>query len=335
MIRVAIIGASGYTASESLKILARHREVEVTYLAATQDRGPIADNFPQLGSLFDLEVKEYNPAQAAELADVILCCLPHKAAMDSVADLVSKGLKVVDFSADYRIHDVNLYEEVYQVTHSDPDNIAKSAFGLPELFRENIKGKQLVANPGCYPTAASLGLAPLLKEKLIDPSDIIVNAVSGASGAGRKPAQKFHFPEMTENIFAYGVQGHRHNPEIDQILSEFSDSQVKTLFMPHVGCYERGIIETIYCKPLKDISQQQLDNLYKQYYSDEIFIRLRNCPPAARDVANSNFCDIYPIVSRGRVIVFSAIDNLIKGAAGQAIQNMNIICDLNETEGLL
>ena len=335
MIKVAIIGASGYTASESLKILARHRDVEVTYLAATQDRGLISDNFPQLKGLFDLEVKQYDPQAAAELADVVLCCLPHKVAMDSVAGLMEAGIKVVDFSADYRLHDVKLYEEVYAVEHTDPANIPNAAFGLPELFRDQIVGKQLVANPGCYPTAASLGLAPLLKEKLIEPADIIVNAVSGASGAGRKPKQMFHFPEMTENIFAYGVQGHRHNPEIDQILSEFSGDSVSTLFMPHVGCFERGIIETIYCKPLKDVSQQQLDELYQQYYSGEQFVRLRKEPPAARDVANSNFCDICPVVTRGRIVVFSAIDNLIKGAAGQAIQNMNIICGLEESAGLL
>ncbi len=335
MIKVAIIGASGYTASESLKILARHKDVKVTYLAATQDRGKVAENFPQLGGLFDLNVNEYKVEDAIELADVVLCCLPHMAAMESVSQLVNAGMKVVDFSADYRIHDAKKYHEVYGHEHTDPANIARAAFGLPELFRKDIVGKQLVANPGCYPTAASLGLAPLLKEKLIDPADIIINAISGASGAGRKPAQKFHFPEMTENIFAYGQFGHRHNPEIDQILTEYSGQNTSTLFMPHVGCFERGIIETIYCKPVKEISQAQLDELYKSYYSAERFVRLRNTPPAARDVAYSNFCDIYPVITRGRIVVFSAIDNLIKGAAGQAIQNMNIICGLDEAEGLV
>jgi N-acetyl-gamma-glutamyl-phosphate reductase len=336
MVNVAIIGATGYTAEEAIKILLRHPQVKITCLTAREDKcGPVEVIFPALKDRLDLSLELADVAAIAQKADVALCCLPHKVSMEFVAQLIKADVKVVDFSADYRLHDVSLYEKTYQVEHCDKKNLAQAAFGLPELFRESIRGAKLVANPGCYPTAASLAIAPLLKENLIALDDIIINAVSGVSGAGRNPSQEFHYPQMNENLFAYGVGSHRHQPEIEQILTDYSDQKVKVLFQPHVGSFDRGISESIYCRPLKQVEPKQMLDLYQSFYKDEPFVRILDKPPAIKQVAHTNFCDIFPTMAQNRIVVFSAIDNLIKGAAGQAVQNMNIICDMDETTGLL
>ena len=336
MVKVAIIGATGYTAEESIKILLNHPQAQLTYLTALPEEcGHIAEIFPRFRGRLDLTVEPVDLDKLPKVADVALCCLPHKVSMDFVPQLLATGVKVVDFSADYRLHDQATYEKVYEVKHSDPQHLAQAAFGLPELFRETIKGKSLVANPGCYPTAASLAIAPLLSEKLIALDDIIVNAVSGVSGAGRKAALMFHFPEMNENLFAYAVGTHRHLPEIEQILTDFSGHTVKVLFQPHVASFDRGIGESIYCQPLSRPTPKELLGLYRNFYKKEPFVRILDKPPAIKQVAHTNFCDIYPTIAKNKIVVFSAIDNLIKGAAGQAIQNMNIICNLDETMGLL
>ena len=336
MVRVAIIGATGYTAGESLRILLGHPQAEVTYLTALPEEcGHVAEVFPFVKDRLDLQIEPVDLAKLTVRADVVLGCLPHRVSMSFVPQLLKAGLKVVDFSADYRLHDAALYEQVYKVDHVDRDNIERAAFGLPELFRDSIKGAELVANPGCYPTAASLGLAPLLRENLIASDDIVVNAVTGVSGAGRQPSQAYHYPEMNENIFAYAVGNHRHTPEIDQILTDFVGKRVRVLFQPHVMSMDRGIAETIYCQPMEKVTPQQLARLYENFYADEPFVRVGKAPPATKNVAFSNFCDVYATVAHGKVVVFSAIDNLIKGAAGQAVQNMNLICELPETMGLL
>jgi len=336
MIRVAIIGATGYTASESLAILGRHGGAEATYLTALPEEcGLLAEIFPQLRDRIDLDVEPLDLDKAADLADVVLCCLPHKVSMGFVPKLLDAGLKVVDFSADYRIRDVAVYEAYYKVEHTDQDNIRRAAFGLPELFRESIVGKDLVANPGCYPTCASLGLAPLVREGLIALDDIVVNTVSGVSGAGRKPGLAFHFPEMNENYFAYAVGTHRHMPEIEQILSDVVGQPVTVLFQPHVAPFTRGMLATVYANPTRTIPQDELDELYAEAYRDEVFVRLPGAPPQVAAVAGTNFCDVWATTAKGKLIAFSALDNLVKGAAGQAVQNMNIIFGLDETTGLL
>ncbi len=338
MIRVGIIGATGYTGQETLKILLRHKHAKLTALTALPEEcGRLGDIFPQLHGLFDVDVVPLELEKFCKQVDAVFCCLPHKVSMQFVPKFLQAGLKVVDFSADYRLRDVKVYQQYY-AQHSDPDNIARAAFGLPELFRQQIRGKDLVANPGCYPTCAGLGLAALLDAGLIELEGIIVNAVSGVSGAGRKATLAFHFPEINENLFAYATGGvHRHSPEIDQICSEITGGAVKVLFQPHVASIDRGMLCTIYAKPREKLSSEQLLALYRQYYRDERFVRILDKPPMFKAVANSNFCDIHPTVcADGRtVIVFSAIDNLIKGAAGQAVQNLNIIYELDETEGLL
>jgi N-acetyl-gamma-glutamyl-phosphate reductase len=270
----------------------------------------------------------------ADVADVALCCLPHKASMSFVPKMLEAGVKVVDFSADYRLKDAAVYEKFYGVKHTDTDNLAKAAFGLPELFREKIKEAELVANPGCFPTGASLAVAPLLKEGLIEAEQVIVNAVTGASGAGKNPSVKFHFPNMNENIFAYGIGVHRHMPEIEQIMSDTAGRAVTVLFQPHVGPFDRGILSTVYSKPKGKVTNEQLVKLYEDFYKNEPFVQVCEGSPSVKDVAGTNYCHVFPAVVKGTIVCFSAIDNLIKGASGQAIQNMNIIFDLDETLGL-
>jgi N-acetyl-gamma-glutamyl-phosphate reductase len=281
-----------------------------------------------------MEVETLDLGKLAKSADVALCCLPHKVSMGFVPKLLDAGVKVIDFSADYRLKDLAVYEKFYQ-KHTDPENLAKAAFGLPELFRERIRGAELVANPGCYPTGALLAIAPLLTDGLIETKGIIVSSVTGVSGGGKNPSAVFHYPNMNENIFAYGVGSHRHMPEMEQIASEVAGEKVEMLFQPHVGPFDRGILSTVYCEPKKDTGQQQLLELYREFYQSEVFVRVVDSPPAVKNVAKTNYCHVYPTIARGRIICFSAIDNLIKGASGQAVQNMNIIFGLDETLGLL
>jgi N-acetyl-gamma-glutamyl-phosphate reductase len=334
MIKVAIIGASGYTGVESIEILLRHPEAELTYLTALPEEcGHVAETFKQLKGRLDMEIEPLDLDKLSKKADVALCCLPHKVSMGFVPKLLKAGVKVIDFSADYRLKDLDVYEKYYQ-KHTDPENLAKAVFGLPELFREKIKGVDLVANPGCYPTGALLAIAPLLSKGLIETKGIIVNAVTGVSGGGKNPSPVFHYPNMNENILPYAVGSHRHMPEMEQIASEVAGEKVEMLFQPHVGPFDRGILSSVYSDPKKELSQEQLSDLYNDFYKDEQFVVVLKSPPAVKNVAKGNYCHVYPTTAKGKVICFSAIDNLIKGASGQAIQNMNIIFGLDETLGL-
>ncbi len=334
MVRVAIIGASGYTGLESIEILLRHPEAQVTYLTALPEEcGRVADIFGSLRGRLDMQIEVLDMSKLADKADVVLCCLPHKVSMGFVPRLLDTGLKVIDFSADYRLRDVVVYEKFYQ-KHTDRENLTQAAFGLPELFREDIKSAKLVANPGCYPTGAMLAIAPLLKNGLIETKGIIVNSVTGVSGGGKNPSPVFHYPNMNENIFPYAVGSHRHMPEMEQIASAVAGTEVELLFQPHVGPFDRGIISTVYCDPKKDMSQGELDELFNTFYHSEPFVQVLDSPPAVKNVAKSNYCHVYPTTAKGKIICFSVIDNLIKGASGQAVQNMNIIFGLDETLGL-
>jgi N-acetyl-gamma-glutamyl-phosphate reductase len=334
MIKVAIIGASGYTGSESIKILLNHSKAKLTYLTALPEEcGAVEDIFPQFKGRCPLQIEPLDLDKLAKKADVALCCLPHKVSMGFVPKLLDAGVKVVDFSADYRIKDVALYEKYY-VKHTDTENLKHAAFGLPELFRNEIKNAKLVANPGCFPTGASLAIAPLLKKGLVETDMIISNAVTGASGAGKNPSEKFHFPNMNENLFPYGIGTHRHMPEIEQIAGNIAGKKVTVLFQPHVGCFDRGILSTVYCKPKEKLNNEQLEKLYRDFYANEPFVQVCKSAPALKNVAGTNYCHIYPAFVKDMYVCFSAIDNLVKGASGQAIQNMNIIFGLDETLGL-
>jgi N-acetyl-gamma-glutamyl-phosphate reductase len=335
MIRAAIIGASGYTGAESIEIILRHPEAEVTYLTALPEEcGRAGDVFGRLKGRCDMQIEPLDFGKLAQKADVALCCLPHKVSMSFVPKLLDTGVKVIDFSADYRLKDVTVYEQFYQVKHADTKNLPAAAFGLPELFREQIKGAKLVANPGCYPTGAILAIAPLLKNGLISSKSIIVNAVTGVSGAGRNPSLHFHFPNMNENLFAYAVGSHRHMPEMEQIATQVAGEQVQLLFQPHVGPFDRGILSTVYCEPEKQLDNQKLAKLYQTFYRSEPFVQVTGVPPAVKDVAETNYCHVFATTAKGKIVCFSAIDNLVKGASGQAVQNMNIIFGLDETLGL-
>jgi len=335
MIRVAIIGASGYTGAESINIILRHSEAELTYLSALPEEcGAVADVFPQFKGRCGLQIEPLNLDKLAGSADVALCCLPHKVSMEFVPKLLKAGLKVIDFSADYRLRELDVYEKYY-AKHTDAENLKHAAFGLPELFRDRIKGAKLIANPGCYPTGASLAVAPLLKDGLVETGSIIVNSVTGTSGAGNKPSAKFHFPNMNENLFPYGIGNHRHQPEIEQIMSDVAGKEVSVLFQPHVGPYDRGILSTVYCLPAGKVSNEQLMQLYRDFYAGEHFVQVRKDAPAVKDVAGTNYCHIFVTCVKDRIVSFSAIDNIVKGASGQAIQNMNIIFGLRETLGLV
>ena len=334
MIKAAIIGASGYTGVEAIEILLRHPQAELTYLTALPEEcGQVADTFGRLRGRCSMEIEPLDLDKLSQKADVALCCLPHKISMGFVPKLLDAGVKVIDFSADYRIKDVKVYEKYYQ-EHTDRSNLSHAVYGLCELFRDRIKDAKLIANPGCFPTGAILAIAPLLKEGLIDTESIIVSSVTGASGAGKNPSSVFHFPNMNENVFPYGIGVHRHMPEIEQVACEVAGRETNVLFQPHAASFDRGILSSVYCRPAANVTQGQIERLYADFYAGEQFVQVLKNAPKVKDVSNTNYCHVYPAAAKGSIIGFSAIDNLVKGASGQAIQNMNLIFGLQETLGL-
>ena len=336
MIRVGIVGATGYTALELLKLLARHPKVEVTKITSRDTSCPaLADVHPGLRGVFDLRFCELEIDSFCESVDVAFCCLPHAASAEIVAQLLQRNIKVIDFSADYRLNDVASFEQWYAVTHPDPERVGKVAYGVPEFFRDQIKAAQLVANPGCFPSSALLPLLPLLSLGLIETDPIVVDSKTGISGAGRKTNLKFHYPECNESIAAYGVGTHRHMPEIDQIIARKSGVETSVVFTPHLTPMDRGILSTIYVRPATGQSAKTINRFLSDYYAEETFVRITNSPPKTKDVAYTNFCDIHAADSRSMVVIMSALDNLIKGASGAAVQNFNVMCDFEETTALI
>ncbi len=339
MLKIAIVGASGYTGLELIRILHCHPEVAVTCLTSEQSAGKrISDVFPTLRGRCELVLENLEPVRVAEKADIIFTALPHKAAMEVVPTFLDLGKKVIDLSADYRLSDPAVYGQWYE-PHINPTNLKKAVYGLPEIRRDKIKSAKLVANPGCYPTSIILGLAPLLKKGLIDLSSIIADSASGVTGAGRSAKVDSLYCEVNEGYKAYGVGGvHRHTPEIEQELSLLAGEPLKITFTPHLAPMDRGILSTIYATPAASVSNEMLAELYRDFYMAEPFVRVltNGNLPSTAFVRGSNFCDIAPLVDArtGRIIIVSAIDNLIKGASGQAVQNMNLVCGFPETTGL-
>ena len=339
MLNIAIVGASGYTGLELIRILHCHPEVAVTCLTSEQSAGKrISDVFPTLRGRCDLVLEHLEPVLVAEKADIIFTALPHKAAMEVVPTFLKLGKKVIDLSADYRLSDAAVYGQWYE-PHLNPANLKKAVYGLPELRRNRIKSAKLVANPGCDPTSIILGLAPLLKKGLIYLSSIIADSASGVTGAGRAAKVDSLYCEVNEGYKAYGVGGvHRHTPEIEQELSLLAGEQLKITFTPHLAPMDRGILSTIYATPTKPLSTETITRLYQDFYAGKPFVRVlpQGTLPSTAFVRGSNFCDIAPLVDlrTGRIIIVSAIDNLVKGASGQAVQNMNLVCGFPETMGL-
>ncbi|OGQ98435.1 MAG: N-acetyl-gamma-glutamyl-phosphate reductase [Deltaproteobacteria bacterium RIFOXYD12_FULL_55_16] len=336
MIRVGIVGASGYTGAELARILCNHPEVELTVATSRQYAGKsLSQVFPSLQGRVEIICEDLKVEALVERADFFFTAVPHQTAMDIVPYLVAAGKKVVDLSADFRLHDAQVYEQWYQA-HSAKDLLATAVYGLPELHRAEIRQAQLVANPGCYPTSVILGLAPLLKAGLVEPQSIIIDAKSGASGAGRAAQTGALYCEVADGFKAYKVGEHRHTPEIEQELGELCGRPLTVSFTPHLLPMSRGILSTIYAQAGKALSG--LTELYQDFYRAEEFVRI--CPagqyPATQYLRGSNYCDIGLRFDprTGRVVILSAIDNVVKGASGQAVQNMNLMCGFPENTGL-
>ncbi len=336
MTRIAILGATGYTALELIKILLRHGEAQIVAVTSRQEgQPPVAMIHPSLTGRLDLRLEDLSPAEVAARAECVFSCLPHGASAAVIPLLLDAGARVIDFSADYRLNDAKVYDEWYGQKHADPGRLGKVPYGLPELFREAIRPARLVANPGCYPTSAILGLYPLLKAGLIEPRDLIVDSKSGVSGAGRTPKLTAHFPECNESVSAYNIGRHRHTPEIDQILGLAAGGPVEVVFTPQLVPMDRGILTTAYARPAAPLRTEQVIEALQDFYADEPFVRVVEHLPGTKDSAQTNFCDVTARVVRGRVLVISCLDNLIKGASGAAVQNFNVMYGYPETTALL
>jgi len=329
MLEVAIIGASGYTGGELLRFLDVHGEVEVVAATSRQYADtPIRKVHPHLHDL-DLKFTDKSPSDLD--VDMVFTATPHGASMSIVPQLVEKGVKVVDLSGDYRFDDIGIYEKWYGLKHEQP---LDAVYGLPEMCREEIKKANLVANPGCYPTGAILAGIPLVKEGLAD--ILIADSKSGVSGAGIKPTPATHYPNISDNIVPYAVTTHRHMPEIQEKLGKFGD--VRVSFTPHLVPVIRGIITTLHSFPNREVSSEEIMELYKKQYHDEPFVRVLDTGeiPRLSSVRGSNFCHVgcFEIDENGRLVVVTAIDNLVKGASGAAVANMNLMCGFPETMSL-
>ena len=335
MVRIAVLGATGYAAKELIRLLLAHPHAQITALTTRQDDQPhLGDVHPLLRGRLDLRLENLDAAAVAKRSDCVFSCLPHAASAEVIKDLLAAGSRVVDFSADYRLNDPAIYKKWYDHDHPDPARMAETVYGLPELYRKRIPPAQLVANPGCYPTSAILPLAPLLRAGAISPDGIIVDSKSGVSGAGRTPKLNFHYPECNENFSAYGVGTHRHMPEIDQVLSDFGGHATEVIFTPHLVPMDRGILTTAYATPKSGLDAAALMELLRKQYVDEPFVRVVDGLPTTKDVTGTNYCDITLRLVRGRVVAISVIDNLIKGAAGAAVQNFNLMYGFDETTAL-
>lgn len=337
-IRVGVVGATGYTGEEIVKILSNHPKAELTYTSGKEDRDvKIQDIFPYLRNKLDLDCKAFSAADAIEKADVIFLSLPHTVSMAYAPVFLKAKKRVIDVSADYRLKDTAVYERFYKVSHKDTAHLKRAVYGLPEIYRERIAGADLIANPGCYPTGAILGILPGLKKGLFHADSIVIDAKSGVTGAGRKADKALNFSEVNESFRAYKLFEHQHVPEIDQELSHAAKKDVRVVFVPHLLPINRGILSTIYIRLQKKTSSEELLAHYTKFYAKEPFVKVyaQGRLPELKHVANTNFCDIGLRVNedKGLAVIVTAIDNLGKGAAGQAVQNLNIMCGFNETDG--
>lgn len=340
-IRAAIIGPTGFSGMYLLELLLRHPTARITYLGSRREEPPhIEEVFPQLLGRVPDEVatcRPIEPTAIAQVADVAFLCLPHRVAMQYAPALLGAGVRVIDLSADYRLADATLYERTYGLAHTDPGHLGEAVYGLTEFYRESLADAKLVANPGCYPTTAALAVVPLLERHLAKAQGIIINAASGVTGAGRAPSVSLHFPEHNESYYAYGaIGGHRHQPEMEQVIGDLVGEHVAALFVPHLLPIDRGILATIFLEPISpQVTEDDLFEALDSFYADEVFLRVRPELPNIKHVRDTNYCDVTVRLVGKRIVLFSAIDNMIKGASGQAVQNMNVMFQQEETAGLV
>ena len=339
MIKAGIIGSTGYAGQELVRLLMQHKDAEIVwYGSRSYIDQKYYDVFHNMFEIVEDKCLDDNMEELAEKADVVFTATPQGLCSSLVSEEVLSKTKIIDLSADFRIKDVNRYEEWYGLKHQSPEFIAEAVYGLCEINREDIKKARLIANPGCYPTCSALSIYPMAKEGLIDMNSIIIDAKSGTSGAGRGAKVNNLYCEVNENIKAYGVATHRHTPEIEDQLSYASGEKVVLNFTPHLVPMNRGILVTAYADLKKDVSYEEIREIYDSYYKEEKFVRVleKDVCPETRWVDGSNYVDVnFKIDQRtGRIIMMGAMDNLVKGAAGQAVQNMNLMFGLDEAEGL-
>jgi len=337
MTKVAILGGSGYTAAELIKLLLRHPSVEIVAVTSRQEETPfVAELHPELTGRIGLRCEPFNADRLrAKGVECAFGCLPHGVSMQTLPALLERGMRVVDLSADYRLRDPNVYAQWYGESHADLAHLAQAVYGLPEIYGDEIPTAQLVANPGCYPQTAILGLAPLIAGKYVELRNIIVDSKSGISGAGRTPKLLTHFPECNESVAAYNVGHHRHTPEIEQTLSDVAGEPVEVVFTPHLIPMDRGIFTTIYATPHRRLSESELLELYRAYYARAPFVRVVEHLPATKHTTRTNFLDVTVRVVRERVVILACEDNLIRGASGVALQNFNRMIGCEERIALL
>ena len=339
MIKAGIIGATGYAGQQLASLLVNHPEAEIKFVSSNSYAGQLfSDIYPQFYKILDMPLLSTEEAKAAMSdVDVVFTALPNGLVFELAQLALEKGIKIIDFSADFRLDDPDVYEEWYKTEHTAKDLISKQVYGLAELWRDKIKGADLIANPGCYTTASILAISALLREDgLVDTDHIIIDAKSGITGSGRKKDLSLLYAEAGESVKAYGIAHHRHTPEIEQELSKVAGKEIQVQFTPHLMPMKRGILATIYVDLKKEVTEDYLYAVYEKYYGDENFIRIRRGMCETRFVVGTNFCDISVRVDRRthRAIITSCIDNMVKGAAGQAVQNMNVAFGLEETAGL-
>lgn len=337
MVKVAILGGSGYTAAELIKILLRHSGAEVVAVTSRQEDTPLVTELhPSLTGRTALRCEPFHADRL--IARGVQCafgCLPHGVSMSTLPELLERGVRVIDLSADYRLRDPNVYAQWYGESHEDLAHLTQAVYGLPEIYAEDIPSAPLIANPGCYPQTAILGLAPLVAGKYIEPGSIIIDSKSGISGAGRTPKLPYHFPECNESVAAYQVGQHRHTPEIEQALSDIAGQPIEVIFTPHLIPMDRGIFSTIYAQPHRAMPKAQWLELYRSFYARAPFVRVVDHLPATKDTAGSNFVDITVRLARDRIVILVCEDNLVRGASGLAVQNFNLMYGFDERTALL
>lgn len=341
MIKVGIIGATGYVGAELVRLLAGRHDVEIATVVSNSFSGQrFSDIYPSLRGCCDKVCDNLDIESICEKADFFITALPHGVSTDITRNLIQKGKRVIDHSADFRFKERTVYENTYQLAHAAPELLDMAVYGLPELHREEIRDARLIGDPGCFPTCSILGIAPVIKQKLISTQNMIIDAASGISGAGRKTELPYAFCESDGNFKAYGIMNHRHTPEIEQELSILAGERIEISFTPHLAPMKRGILATIYLNLKEDgITSDDVYDIYKEFYRDEPFVRILppGTLPEIKNVAGSNYIDISVNLDKrfNRLIILSALDNMVKGSAGQAIQSLNIMAGFKETEGLL